>query len=255
MSAEYQVPWQKIHEYLLEVQAVDTMAEFRRTALTALENVFPGDTIRSWIDIADARVVEAVNLSATAVRQINDYYSSQTLFNWREAALIDGLIDFEAFRGSELVEDYCRPNGIRYAFGSVSQNASTSVAIHYPWAPRSFSHEIRTMGIINQHLNLLYMRLRAAEASGNGVSWLSTRVPGSFAERWCLTKRETEILDLLLHGYSASEVALKLFISRRTMERHVFNMYGKTGAQNRRDLRLMADLFGDRESPRRNRLT
>lgn len=254
MSAEYQTPWQKIHEYLLEVQSVDTMPEFRRTALASLEKVLPGDTARTWIDIPKARVVEAVNLSASAILQLNDYYISQALVLSQQAALNTGTIDLEDHSGSELVEDFCRPNDIRYAFGLVPSNASVQISIAYPWAPRSFIHESHTTGIINQHLNLLYKRLRAAEANGKAVSWLYSRVPGAFAERWHLTKRETEVLDLLLHGYSASDVALKLFISRRTVEKHVFNIYAKTGAQNRRDLRLMTDLFGDRESLRRNRL-
>jgi pimeloyl-ACP methyl ester carboxylesterase/DNA-binding CsgD family transcriptional regulator len=48
-----------------------------------------------------------------------------------------------------------------------------------------------------------------------------------------LTERELEILRLLAGGASNEEVASALTISRRTVERHISNVYLKIGAHNR----------------------
>lgn len=44
-----------------------------------------------------------------------------------------------------------------------------------------------------------------------------------------LTKRETEITELLAWGASKKEVSTILFISERTVENHTRNIYEKTG--------------------------
>ena len=48
-----------------------------------------------------------------------------------------------------------------------------------------------------------------------------------------LTARELEILSLLARGFSNREMADQLVLSPRTIERHLENMYRKTGARNR----------------------
>jgi DNA-binding NarL/FixJ family response regulator len=47
-----------------------------------------------------------------------------------------------------------------------------------------------------------------------------------------LTKRELEVLKLIIQEYSNEEIAEKLFISKRTVDAHKQNILGKTGAKN-----------------------
>jgi DNA-binding NarL/FixJ family response regulator len=61
---------------------------------------------------------------------------------------------------------------------------------------------------------------------------LATEILSRFAE-WTLTRREREILALLTSGLSNKEIAEKLFISVRTAERHVSNIYDKLGVHSR----------------------
>jgi DNA-binding NarL/FixJ family response regulator len=55
-----------------------------------------------------------------------------------------------------------------------------------------------------------------------------------------LTEREVEVLGLVAQGCSNSAVAERLFISRRTAEHHVQNMYTKIGASTRAAAALFA---------------
>jgi DNA-binding CsgD family transcriptional regulator len=50
-----------------------------------------------------------------------------------------------------------------------------------------------------------------------------------------LSSRETEVLDLVAHGHSNSQIAGHLSISVRTVERHLLNAYRKLGARGRTD--------------------
>ena len=64
----------------------------------------------------------------------------------------------------------------------------------------------------------------------------------SFAERYGLTKRETEICSYLVRGRSAKRIAEELFISENTVWTHTKNVYAKTKVSGKDDL---MNLFED----------
>lgn len=55
-------------------------------------------------------------------------------------------------------------------------------------------------------------------------------------EKYNLTSREKEILELILRGYSNPQIAEELFISVSTVKRHVNNILRKTDTRNRYEL-------------------
>jgi len=50
-----------------------------------------------------------------------------------------------------------------------------------------------------------------------------------------LTKREVEVLRLIATGLSNREIGTELVLSKRTVERHITNIYGKISARGRAD--------------------
>lgn len=95
---------------------------------------------------------------------------------------------------------------------------------------------------------------QAAEAfDGCGATWRRDRVRRlltGFGHRGrraaartgpaALTTREREVVDLAAGGYTAREIAARLFIGKRTVETHIANAYAKLGVANRRELREWA---------------
>lgn len=59
-----------------------------------------------------------------------------------------------------------------------------------------------------------------------------TKKPSRFDNEFKLTKREKEILSLILKEYNNGEIADQLFISIRTVDAHKRNMIEKTGSKN-----------------------
>ena len=56
-----------------------------------------------------------------------------------------------------------------------------------------------------------------------------------------LTKREKEVLGLLLDGWRNQDIAERLGLSANTVKNHVYSVYQKTGAANRVELASLAD--------------
>ena len=48
-----------------------------------------------------------------------------------------------------------------------------------------------------------------------------------------LTRREVEVLTLVIEGKPSKEVAEQLFVSKRTVDFHLANIYDKLGVTNR----------------------
>lgn len=65
-----------------------------------------------------------------------------------------------------------------------------------------------------------------------------------------LTKREREVAALVASGASNPEIAETLFLSRKTVERHVSNVLAKTGCKNRIELARIWNHDANEGSPR-----
>jgi DNA-binding CsgD family transcriptional regulator/tetratricopeptide (TPR) repeat protein len=59
-----------------------------------------------------------------------------------------------------------------------------------------------------------------------------------------LTQREVEVLRLVASGQSSAEIAAELVLSRRTVERHISNIYSKTNTSNRSEATAFAFTHG-----------
>lgn len=57
-----------------------------------------------------------------------------------------------------------------------------------------------------------------------------------FIDEYQITDRETEVLKLIAHGYSNSDISEELSISLATVKTHLHNIFSKTGARNRTEL-------------------
>jgi DNA-binding NarL/FixJ family response regulator len=55
-----------------------------------------------------------------------------------------------------------------------------------------------------------------------------------------LTRRESEVLDLLCEGAGTAEIARRLFLSSVTVRRHLSNILGKLGASSREEATRLA---------------
>ncbi|MFW6213516.1 MAG: LuxR C-terminal-related transcriptional regulator [Spirochaetota bacterium] len=64
----------------------------------------------------------------------------------------------------------------------------------------------------------------------------STSVPQSFLSDYQITRREGEILIVLVGGKTAGQIGEALYISQRTVEAHLRNIYRKCGVANRVEL-------------------
>jgi DNA-binding NarL/FixJ family response regulator len=81
---------------------------------------------------------------------------------------------------------------------------------------------------------------RDADAAAALLRSFGARVPAPRTTGDLLTKRETEVLELLGLGLSNPEISDRLFISRKTVEHHVGSILGKLGLRGRAEAAAFA---------------
>jgi DNA-binding NarL/FixJ family response regulator len=58
----------------------------------------------------------------------------------------------------------------------------------------------------------------------------------AFYQNYDLTKREQEIILLILTGLSNKDICVKSFISLTTVKTHIYNIFRKLGINSRKEL-------------------
>lgn len=70
----------------------------------------------------------------------------------------------------------------------------------------------------------------------------------SFFEKYGISKREGEIIELIIKGHSNRDIEDKLFISLETVKKHIYNIYKKTGVKNRLQLNYLIRNYNKQDS-------
>ena len=84
-----------------------------------------------------------------------------------------------------------------------------------------------------------FERLGLSALAAQCATLAAGRLP-SRLDRWGVTERERDVLGLVAEGLANKEIAVRLELSPRTVEKHVENLLRKTGARSRTQLVTVA---------------
>ena len=88
-------------------------------------------------------------------------------------------------------------------------------------------------------ITLIFLIIKTSRNDTHGMP----AVNEEYMSRFGITAREKEIITLLLEGNSYKEIGEKLFVSHRTVETHVYNIYRKCSVKNKIELSRQLSSF------------
>jgi|GEM_PF-5201493 len=181
--------------------------------------------------LIDPRTLAVAGEDGT-VTAFNQYYRFRMPMN--NGYLVGKLVtDFQPFTNTEFVTDFIEPRRITRCLAGGWFRHYASVISLCRHARLFTDREIAISQIISPHLENFYdiLSLAAANPEQSRLHALKADVLQAG-----LTKREQEVALLLAQRLSTAEIADRLFISPRTVEKHAENIYIKLGVRKKREV-------------------
>jgi DNA-binding NarL/FixJ family response regulator len=136
------------------------------------------------------------------------------------------------YSDSEFVADFTRPLRDAYTLTSYKKGMPLALSIHRSFHGATFSDgEGSIMTALYPHINNLYSCFEKFEGSPQ----LAVREEEIRELFPLISRREAQVAALLCCRLTTAEIASKLFVSARTVEWHLEQLYLKLDARNRRE--------------------
>jgi DNA-binding NarL/FixJ family response regulator len=249
----------------------------RATALARLDPVHAASEVRDSVDaaLADAEVAacrrclaEATCRGAEALARVSQTDAARSLL---DGAVIPSADAHNGFwrRRAEAALATATDDASRVApalDAVITAAESQSLHLEAVWArldlgavlagfdrPRAAA-VLRTAGAVAERAGAVTEgRLADQQLRALGVrTWRRASASAGDGRLASLTSREREIAGLVAGGASNPEIAAAVFLSRKTVERHLSNIFAKAGVRNRAELAVLAaDETTERRAPGR----
>jgi DNA-binding CsgD family transcriptional regulator len=229
------VPWRAVHEYLLEIESATTKEELVHRVCFELGRLIHTDVGVTLFD-QSGKMAYGNGFSDQAQRVFNDYYRFRIPFvpdvrRLEQVARVVQEVRWSDFCNSEFVTDFARPNRMAYNIIRYEPGFETALSLHRSAWSRAFSDADKaTLEVIAPHINNLFRCQQKLERSALQPD--NQEIKQRFPK---ISKREAEVAMLLCRGLTAGEIAFKLFISVRTVQSHIGQLYLKLNVRSKRE--------------------
>lgn len=144
-------------------------------------------------------------------------------------------------RKTEFYQEFLKPNNIPYGAGIVLRRNEKIIGVINLFRSGELGDftdkDMFILDVLKDHLthkasNLLY--------SNQQMPSRTDRIKKA-AGKYGLSDREKEVMEYIVEGCSNADIGVKMSISISTVKKHVYNIFIKTGAGNRAQLRNLIE--------------
>ncbi|MBQ8305016.1 MAG: response regulator transcription factor [Blautia sp.] len=162
-------------------------------------------------------------------------------YPWSNVFRSSDIRDEEAFQKSRLHRDVYAPQDIYYGLHALLVHNDQKLALVGLFRSRDegdfTDKEVFILDGISIHLEWkLYQLYLASQSSSRRKLDSAMDYRMMITQQKGLTKREADVVYLIHTGKNNQEIASELFISKATLEKHLYNIYRKFDVNSRVDL-------------------
>lgn len=238
--------WRQINSLSLDIEKASDLEQLRLHFLKQLSLLIPHD--RSFFDLGCLRHGNAVffdarsdNMTENELQAYYDQFVSSDYIAWMLSG--DGpvyyrdskVISDELRQKSAFYQNWLKPMGVYYSIGSTLFDCGMlfgSVTLFRAQKNDFSDEDVYILRILSEHLTAKLASMYPAGIRRPAAAESS----GDLSEKYQLTMRENEILDLINRGLSNKEIAQKLCISESTVKKHNYSIFGKLHVKTRTQL-------------------
>ena len=240
--------WRQIDDVVFDIYQAENVRDLRLRFLERMKQLVPHEI--SVFDLKGRRRGRDVffdPVTTTIEKKALDSYYDEFIEKDYTSWATSQMGDIVAYRDSDFISDgmrqksefyqtWMRPMGVVYGCGinvfSHGVGFATVTFARDEGEGDFTDKELDILSVTARHLGEKFHQLYPVGVSyrGRGGSL------ENFNELYGLTAREAEICEMVCSGLLPAEIAASLTISTSTVNRHLANIYQKTGAGNRSTL-------------------
>jgi DNA-binding CsgD family transcriptional regulator len=239
--------YEAVLDFVCQVHAVGDMDTFPRRAIAGIDALIPSDILTyNEIDTRQQRAFmvdyPAGVITTSQLRTFERLAGQHPLIRHYELTRetrprkISDFLSLGEFRRLDLYQEFFRDVAVNYQMAvTIPSSTSIVIGIALNRTQRDFSERDRAvLDVIRPHLAQSYRNaieratLRERTEAAERALWSAPAV--SLAS---LTSREQEVLGLVADGKTNFQIADRLALSPRTVQKHLEHIYDKVGVRSR----------------------
>lgn len=238
--------WNSINEILLETYALDSEVEIANKFLIMLTRLIPFNRAFFIMCDEDDNIIEKNSaFYKISEQKQKDYiekfynmdYVKYIINNTRSVVFRDtDIMDDDIRFQTSFYKEFLSPQDLPYGSGIVfikNENMLGILNLFRNGELGDFSDkELTILNVFKDHLTNIIYSLRKNSVATDGT----LEVHVYELDKYNLSKRETEIIKLMLDGLSNQQISDRLIISVSTVKKHIYNIFTKLGINSRMQL-------------------
>ena len=228
MRSDENVRLSSLREYLFQVSSCKNRQELMHTACVEMQRLIPFDQTTGVFDMSDCRSLEGTGKSDPVTAAYNNYYRKI------KPPYLPSIVDWRRYDALEYAVDFMFANRMFKGLRHVVPGHRLYICVYRSRrCPDFLESDLDMLGIVDEYLNNLYSSLDAeGDVPDPGMAVEAIR------DRFTpLSRREAEVCALVARRLNTAEIAASLFISGRTVEKHIQSIFDKLDVRTREQLR------------------
>jgi len=251
MIKNEKIDWEKLYEFVYETGNILELEKYSYAFLKKLEKIITFSAANFFLfenGKSEAEDMVLFNINDKALEEYEDYYYKIDdirikAFDSPEPVKSSSLMNYRDWKQTEYFNDFLLKYNLYYSCGIdlyFGGQMLGTISLFREENERDFSlKDIIYLELISrQTANQLYKLFEMKKFKNKNRNNKSENLV-SKCKNYNITKRELDVIKLIILGKSNSQISEELYISINTVKKHLNHIYNKTQANNRTELTSM----------------
>ena len=253
MSFLQENEWMLLNDIIYKIYTIDNLSKMRKIFLELISLITPYDTATFYLASKDKSHLLsdpiAVNIAEEKLKEYDEYeqidYMRWIFMSAKSMAYNEtDLLSNSERENSKFYKEFYIKHNIHFSIQlSIAYNGIFLgiISLYRPKISGDFTDkDLFVLNQVKEHLSY-----RLFKESSINMKSLDTNIfnldQNQLTNKFNLTKREIEVLLLILKGLSNQDITEVLYISQHTVKKHMKNIYKKLNVKNR--IQLLKFIF------------